>query len=140
MKIRPSWNPLVYGSGAMLYGYMIFSAFFGYVVTANLAEGRPDDAIRHGLTLIAFLGILWGQQRTRKSSSLPNMKLDAAFLGVLILLCPLYIGAIWLLPGRANPEVLLYAATPVRLICIAYLSGLLYFFVSHIIRRDFHAR
>lgn len=129
-----------YGSSAMLYGYMVFSAFFGYVVIANLVEGQPDDAIRQGLTLIAFLGMLWGQQRIRKSGGLPNMKLDMGFVGILLILWPLYAGMLWLLPGRANPEVLLYVATPVRLICIAYLSGLLYFFVSHIIRRDFHAR
>lgn len=129
-----------YGSNVMLYGYMIFSAFFGYVVVANLVEGRPDDAVRQGLTLIAFLGMLWSQQRVRKSGGLPNMKLDMGFVGILLILWPLYAGVVWLLPGRVNPEVLLYATTPVRLICIAYLSGLLYFFVGHIIRRDFHAR
>lgn len=139
MKIKRSWNPLVYGSSAMFYAYMIFSVFFGYVVLANLMEGRPDDVIRHGLTLTMFLGVLWSHQRIRKNGILPDM-LDAAFMGVLLVLCPLYIGAVWLLPGRASSEVVLYTMTSVRLICITYLSGLLYFFIRHIVRRDFRAR
>lgn len=140
MKNKRSWNPLAYGSNAMFYGYMVFSVFFGYVALANLMEGRPDDAIRHGLTLTMFLGVLWGQQRIRKSGGLPDMKLDIGFIGVLLVLWPLYAGVIWLLPGKVSPEVALSTMTSVRLICITYLSGLLYFFIRHIVRRDFHAR